>query len=327
MHQASASSSKRNAAIFIYSGVVDNKGRDWLAPWCEDHLGSAPAQVLFTSSQLSVVFGIRLRDGREVVVKARSDPKDRIDSCLQAQEHLAAAGFPCPRPITAPTAVGDLTVHAETLILGGDLLRGSSGDIARKCADVFAWLMALLEPLQIPPPLPNPYWLRWEHQGTWLWPDVPWLDGRDQNKVPDFVVAIATRSAKRLHSASLPHVLGHGDFEAQNLRWKDCKPWAVHDWDSLAWLPEAALVGAASGVFTSTEAPVLAPLESSEAFLSVYQDRRGRRFTREEEEIAWAASLIPAVHDARDEALLPRPPITTTPLSQQAEERLRRANA
>ena len=307
--------------------MLGNEGPDWLAPWCEEHLGSAPHQVLFTSSQLSAVFGIRLRDGREVVVKARSEPIDRIDSCLQAQEHLASAGFPCPRPATPPTAVGDLTVHAETLLPGGDLLRGTSDDVARKCAHVFAWLMALLEPLQIRPPLPNPYWLRWEHQGTWLWPDVPWLDERDQRDMPDFVVAIAARSARRLHSASLPYVLGHGDFEAQNLRWKDSNLWAVHDWDSLAWLPEAALVGAASGVFTSAEAPILAPLESSEAFLSAYQDRRGRRFTREEEEIAWAASLIAAVHDARDEALFQRPPVTTMPLSQQAGERLRRANA
>jgi hypothetical protein len=125
----------------------------------------------------------------------------------------------------------------------------------------------------------------------------------------------------------LPYVLGHGDFEAQNLRWKDLELWAVHDWDSLAWLPEAALVGTASAVFTSSQAPTLAPLESSEAFLSVYQDRRGRRFTREEEEVAWAASLLPAVHDAREEALLHRPPATMAPLSRQAEERLRRANA
>ena len=80
-------------------------------------------------------------------------------------------------------------------------------------------------------------------------------------------------------------------------------------------------------MFTSAQAPTLAPLESSEAFLSAYQDRRGRRFTREEEEVAWAASLIPAVLDAREEALLKRPPASTTPLSHQAEERLRRANA
>jgi len=40
-------------------------------------------------------------------------------------------------------------------------------------------------------------------------------------------------------------VLGHADFEAQNLRWHGRRVWAVPDWDSLAWQPEAALAGAA----------------------------------------------------------------------------------
>jgi Ser/Thr protein kinase RdoA (MazF antagonist) len=96
--------------------VVGNECPDWLGAWCEEHLGSAPDQALFTSLQLSAVFGICLRDGREVVVKARSESMDRIESCLQAQEHLAVAGFPCPRPVTPPNAFGDLTVHAETLL-------------------------------------------------------------------------------------------------------------------------------------------------------------------------------------------------------------------
>jgi hypothetical protein len=34
----------------------------------------------------------------------------------------------------------------------------------------------------------------------------------------------------------------------------------VHDWDSLAWQPEAALVGAASGSFASAGPPTLAPI-------------------------------------------------------------------
>jgi Ser/Thr protein kinase RdoA (MazF antagonist) len=331
--RANARSSVRDSPLLpvestpVYFAVVGSEGPDWLARWCEEHVGSAPDEMLFTSSQLSAVFGILLRDGRDVVVKARSEPKDRVDSCLQAQAHLASAGFPCPSPLTPPTPVGDLTVHAETLLSGGDLLRGTSDDIAGKYGNAFAWLMTLLEPLQIRPPLPNPYWLRWEHLESGVWPDVPWLAGGDSKNVPDFIVDTATRCARRLHAASLPYVLGHGDFEAQNLRWRDSELWAVHDWDSLAWLPEAALAGAASAVFTSSQAPTLAPVETSEAFLSAYQDRRRRHFTREEEEVAWAASLLPAVHDAREEALLPRPPLTTTPLIQQAEVRLRRANA
>lgn len=309
------------------AAVVFTEGPTWLAPWCEEQLGSAPAEMLFTSSHMSSVFGLRLNDTRQVVVKARSDSASRVISCLRAQEHLASTGFPCPGPLTPAVQVGSLTVHAEVLLAGGYRLRGTSLDVARRYALAFAWLMGLLESLQVRPPLPNPYWLGWEHKGTGLWPQAAWLDERDRGQVPDFVVSTASRATERLRVASLPNVLGHGDFEAQNLRWINGELWAVHDWDSLAWFPEAALVGAASGAFSSAETPTLAPLDSSEAFIAAYQERRGRCFSREEQQVAWAASLWPAVHNARGEALFQQPPVTTMPLSQQAEERLRRAGA
>ena len=71
----------------------------------------------------------------------------------------------------------------------------------------------------------------------------------------------------------------------------------MRDWDSLAWQPEAALAGAASGAFASAGPPTLAPIESSEAFLVAYQDTRGRLFTAVEQEIAWAASLWMAAYN------------------------------
>jgi hypothetical protein len=299
----------------------------WVSGWCEDHLGSTVTEVLFSSSHMSSVFGVRLDDGRGVVVKARPDPRERVDSCLQAQAHLADGGFPCARPLTPAITVGGLTVHAETHVDGGHMLRGASPSIAARYATAYAWLMSLLEAVEVPPPLPNPHWLGWQHPGTGLWPSAPWLDERDQRLVPDFVVDTAERSTRRLQSAQLPNVVGHGDFEAQNLRWSDDRLLAVHDWDSLAWFPEAALVGAAAGSFASADRPTLAPLESSEAFLIAYQDCRQRRFSREEGEIAWAASLWPAVHNARGEALFAMPPDTTEPLAAQAFERLKRANA
>jgi len=103
--------------------------------------------------------------------------------------------------------------------------------------------------------------------------------------------------------------------------------WTVHDWDSLAWQPEAALVGAASGTFAGALPPTLAPVGSSAAFLAVYQDLRGRRFTAEEQEVAWAASLWTAAHDVRWEALHGGTRVSDDALRTQAAERLRRANA
>jgi hypothetical protein len=122
-------------------------------------------------------------------------------------------------------------------------------------------------------------------------------------------------------------VLGHADFEAQNLRWNGQQVWAVHDWDSLAWQPEAALAGAASGSFASAGPPMLAPVESSEAFLVAYQNIQGRSFTAVEQDVAWAASVWMAAYNAREEALHGHTGVGRDALRAQAAERLRRAGA
>ncbi|MEA5364441.1 phosphotransferase [Amycolatopsis sp., V23-08] len=275
---------------------------------------------------MSTVLGLRLADGREVVLKARPDD-GRAASCVTAQAWLAERGFPCPRPLTPAVAVGSLAVHAEEYRPGGELLPGDSPDVAVRYAEVFARLMAGLDGLRVPPPLPNPRWARWDHDGPGLWPSIGFLDDRDQGVVPGYVVETASRARARLLAADLPCVLGHADFEAQNLRWRGTEVWTVHDWDSLAWQPEAALAGAASGSFAGAGPPTLTPIESSAAFLESYQDIRGRTFSSVEREIAWAASLWPAAHNARWEALHGDTPVSGDAVRVQAAERLRRANA
>jgi hypothetical protein len=298
---------------------------DWLPAWCLDHLGGEPADVLFQLHQVSMVFGLRLPGGTDVVVKARPDD-GRAVSCVAAQAQLAERGFPCARPLTPVVGVGSLAVHAEEFRPGGVILHGDSPDIAMRCAEVFAWLMAELADVTVAPPLPNPPWVRWDHTDSGLWPAIDWIDNRHQSTVPAYIVDTAARARGRLLTAGLRCVLGHADFEAQNLRWHGREVWAVHDWDSLAWQPEAALAGAASGGFASSGPPTLAPIESSEAFLVAYQDIRGRLFTAVEREVAWAASLWMAAYNVW-EALHGDTPLSDDALRAQAAERLRRADA
>jgi hypothetical protein len=240
---------------------------------------------------------------------------------------LAERGFPCARPLTPVVGVGSLAVHAEEFRPGGEVLHGGSPDVALRCAEVFARLMAELAGVTVAPPLPNPPWVRWDHTDSGVWPAIGFLDNRDQSAVPGYAVDTAERTRRRLLAAGLPCVLGHADFEAQNLRWHGREVWAVHDWDSLAWQPEAALAGAASGAFASDGPPMLAPIESSEAFLVAYQNIRGRLFTAVEREIAWAASLWMAAYNAREEALCGGTTVGRDSLRAQAAERLRRGHA
>jgi hypothetical protein len=298
----------------------------WLPAWCLDQLGGEPASVLFQRHQVSMVLGLRLAGGTDVVVKARADD-GRAVSCVAAQARLAERGFPCARPLTPVARAGSLAVHAEEYRPGGEVLHGDSPDVAVRCAEVFARLTAELAGVTVAPPLPNPPWVRWDHTDAGVWPAIGFLDERDQSAVPAYVADTAERARRRLLAAGLPCVLGYADFEAQNLRWPGREVWAVHDWDSLAWQPEAALAGAASGSFASDGPPALAPVESSEAFLLAYQDIRGRLFTAVEQEAAWAASVWMAAYNVREMALLGGSPVPGEALLAQAAERLRRAGA
>jgi len=190
---------------------------DWLRAWCLDHLGGEPAGVLFQSQQVSRVFGLRLAGGRDVVVKARAGD-GRAWSCVAAQARLAERGFPCARPLTPAVGVGALAVHAEEFRPGGAVLHGDSADIAVRCAEVFARLIGELAGVKVAPPLPNPPWVRWDHSNSGTWPAIDFLDSRDQGVVSEYIVETAERARKRLLAAGLPCVLGHADFEAQNLR-------------------------------------------------------------------------------------------------------------
>ncbi|POH57520.1 hypothetical protein CVS28_15850 [Arthrobacter glacialis] len=261
-----------------------------------------------------------------VVVKVRSDSADRISRCLQIQRIAADADFPCARPLTGADLLGPgLVISAETWIPGGEMYSGEGVSFANRSARLLAGLMEILESqsptgLGSPPP-----WMHWNPPTGGLWPTNPEIDAMDQGLVPDHVHVIARAVSERLTQGVLPLAVGHGDWESQNLRWQGLRPWAVHDWDSLVALPEAAIVGAGSGAFASTAIPTLATIESSEKFIDSYQQARGRRFTEEEQEVAWAASLWPALHNARGESLFQSPPVALDALTCQAPERLQRA--
>jgi hypothetical protein len=308
----------------------------WIARWCRDHLGAEPVAQLHHAHHMSEVLGLRLADGREVVVKARPDQRGREATCVEVQRVLATQGFPCAAPLTGVTVHDGVAIHAEQWRPGGEMLCGDDAATARRSAELLAELVKLAADIEVggsapgavAPPLPNPEWVRWDHDDEpGPWPRIPYFEERMPGRtLPASVEQTARRIRERMAWSRLPRVLGHADWESQNLRWHGVRPWAVHDWDSLAWMPEAAIAGAASGAFVSCAQPTLAPLASSEAFLDGYQQAR-RPFTAEELEVAWAASLWLPLHNARAEVVMDKPPIAIAAVREQAAERLRRAGA
>ena len=292
-----------------------------LVDWIAGAMGSPPQQTLFEAQQLTHVFGVRLRDKREVVVKARPGI-ERAQRCVAAQRALHGDGFACPEPLTEVADVAGLAVHAEALVAGGEQLEGTSPDIVDRFAALFADLadrLARIDPL---PPESGPVWLTWDRPELAVAP----LDGEGVLP-PAWLSDLTARVRARLLAARFPDVVGHGDWETQNMRWRGDRIHVVHDWDSLTARPKAALVGAAAATFASDRQPTLAPIDASERFVSTYERGRGRVFIPEEREVAWATGLWLAARNARVELADARPPLVLDALAREGAERLTRAGA
>ena len=251
-----------------------------VAAWCEHRLGAGPAEVLFRAGHLSVVLGLRLTDGRRIVVKARS-PSPRVHGCVAVQRALAQAGFPCPRPLAGPEPVDGRLLTAEQYLPGGEQL-ADGADSAELFAGLLAELIALAPPVASVPSLaPSPPWVGWDRAGPELWPEA---DDRDQDlnqhPGPGWLDHLAVRVRARLAELALPLVIGHGDWESQNIRWRGRRPWVVHDWDSTVAQPEAAIAGQAAAVWPAAGAPgEAASIDQTGQFLAAYQQARGRPWT------------------------------------------------
>jgi hypothetical protein len=262
-----------------------------LGAWCSEHLGSAPSETLFTAGHLSFVAGLRLEDGRGVVVKVR-EPRSALAACAMIHRRLWENGFACPRPLSGPHPLADRVASAEELMAGGEVLAPTEDGAVIRYAALLADLIRLAPPATEVGPLEPPPWVSWAHPGPGLWPPPDDVDiDLNADNEPAWIDEIGWTLRDRLSELDLPLVVGHADWEAQNLRWHNGRPWAVHDWDSAAVLPEAAVVGHAAAVWTAGSDAGEPDITRSQDFLDAYQQAAGRRFSTEETEVAWAAGL------------------------------------
>jgi hypothetical protein len=272
-----------------------------LDDWCREHLGAAVAERVFTAGNLSAVYGLRLTDDREVVLKVCGGGP-RLDACLRVQRRMWENGFPCPELLTGPHPLGSAMASAEALLPAGD--QPALPDAAVLSARLLARFAECAEGLPAEPDLrPAGAWVRWYHSEDGVWP-VP--DDRDVDLnaehcsvtawVDELGVAVRERLSEIRDAAC---VLGHGDWHADNVRFRAGQPLAVHDWDSVIYEPEVVIVGQAAAVFLDGRTPAGASASiaagasaaQSAAFLGAYQDACGRAFSAAEIQLCWAAGL------------------------------------
>jgi hypothetical protein len=292
--------------------------------WCKRWLDAGAGEVLFTAGHLSQVVGLRLSDGREVVVKVRPAAA-RLAGCTDVQRALWEAGFPCPRPLAGPVPLGGYAASAESFRPGGAVL-GVAGEAVERYAELLERLVRLAPPPHAIRSLaPNPPWVAWDHQHCGVWPPP---DDRDadlnahaESAWLDEIGRRVTRRLRRMRGEA--HVVGHGDWEAQNLRWRGQQPWAVHDWDSAVSAPEPVIVGLAASVWPCGAEPTAASVPESEAFIEAYQRAAGRPWSAAETQASWAAGLWVYAFNAKKASLDGESWLAPG----EAAERLRRAGA
>ena len=253
------------------AGVVVGARLDRLAlsRWCLQRLGSEPERVLFEGGYLSQVIGVRLIDGRDVVVKVRAW-QERLIGCGQVQHSLSVAGFPAPRLLVPPERLGQLGVSAEALIQGGALLAAEQDSAARFAEALAVLVRTAPDPATVSTLAPSPAWVGWDHATEKLWPAPDDREG-DLNEHPGdrWLDEIGTAARRQLLALDRPAVIGHGDWYSQNLCWIDRHQHVVHDCDSAITQPEAAIAGQAAAVWPGTGLPgEVATVAQSEQFLN-----------------------------------------------------------
>lgn len=274
---------------------------------CRDRLGAGVADGLFVFESAGSVMGVRLDDGRRVVVKAyqRRWTSTFLAAVVAVQRSLAAGGFPCAMPLTDPSPIGagfatvdtflddpgpvvpepsDLAVSAAALAEVVDRVAGAEADVLR------------VHPLQGAGSLyPEPHSPLFDFVATAA--GAEWIDALAR-----------TARAARDEPAGV-EVVAHTDWSARNLRFAGGHLVAAYDWDSLATVPEPVAVGQAAATWRSLgelDDPPAPGAAEVAAYVDAYGVARGRPFTPAERRQTGAAALWCLTYTARCEHALDR---------------------
>lgn len=284
----------------IVNLVVEFVGRE---------LGDAIEAMEFCELSVAAVFGLRLGDGRRVVVKAFRPDADAelIESVASVQRHLAATGFPCPAVIGPPRVFGRGHAIVMPTIDEGDYVDATQATVRAEWAGLLWRQLDACGALAALPGFPG-----WRPPSGRLWnePHNVLFDFDRTRKGAEWIDAIAADALDALESQATPLLLGHADWSAKHFRYCARRPpgqriTAVYDWDSLRRGTEAELVAGAAMSFSVTwyvpGRGQLPSVEDALAFVSDYESARSVPFSPPERRAVVAAARYACAYTARCE--------------------------
>ena len=273
-----------------------------LESFCLSELGSHLQEEEFVAVGVGTVFGLRLRDGRRVVVKLyrAGTNSARLSEALAVQRHLAERGFPAPLPLTGPIQTPGGLAVGETLLDRGRPEDPHEPAIRRAMASALAELVAMCRPLG---GLDELAWKLNSAEPLWGTPHDDRFDFAATSIGAEWIDELAREARGRLGSGR--NVVSHTDWRAENMRFENGRVSAVYDWESLSRAPEPVHVGEAAHYFPSDfrveERTQVPTLEEAYAFVADYEAARGVDLTADELRAVRAALVDAMAYTARCE--------------------------
>lgn len=275
-----------------------------VSTFCEQHLGARVARYVLFAGGVGTVHGLELTDGRRVALKAHRGDVDLayLHAVQVTQSALVAGGAPAPRPLLAPTAIRRGVATVEELLEEG----------SATCAHDATQRLRMATDLHRFVELATPHRAAFGAHtgfltgaGKRLYPNAH--DRRFDLTLPgaDWIDALARDARTILTASRCPAVVGHSDWRVENLRYRNGTLRAIYDWDSLVVRPEAALVGAVAGLFTTDWTQIdrcgIPSVGEMTAFVTAYETARAQPFTAAERDLARAALIYQTAYNARCE--------------------------
>jgi hypothetical protein len=269
--------------------------------------GVAVEGGLFFAASSGCVLGLRLADGQSAVLKAYQPRWELpfLRAVQRVQRAVAQRGFPCPKPMAEPVAVGAGWATMESLLPDpGPRLFLDDGSLERSSAGLVRLLDAAADSAHDDLEL-HPF--RIAHGDLYPTPHSPIFDLAGTGHGAEWIDEWARRSRSQKDDAPLPLVVAYLDWSARNVRMDQNGLVAVYDWDSVSVASEAVTAGQAAATWRSTgeTLDVRAPdAEEIVRFIGAFAVARGAPFSARETEVACAAAVWVMAYTARCEHAL-----------------------
>jgi hypothetical protein len=302
---------RHDARLLLEAQIFGTEDRDLVASridrFCAKQFGAGVDRYeFFATSQMSV-HGVRLVDGRRVVIKVgpATMGTELLTAVLQVQSHLANHGFPAPRPLLGPRQLGSGVAIVEELLDRGVCADPHTPPVRRAIATGLARLVEVARPLVAVPGLPANGLVSPARTDLWPEPHDPRFDFRATTTGAEWIDELAKAARQRLVNERSELVVAHSDWRAEHLRFERNKIVASYDYQSLCVGPEPVLVGIVGHAFTADwgieQARRTPTVGEYTAFIGAYEDARRRPLSSAEHKLADAAWVYATAYGARCE--------------------------